>query len=68
VRPGDSLTVRWTVLESRESRSRPDRGFVRLLFEVLNQADRCVMTLTTPMMMAKRASETAAANARASRP
>jgi acyl dehydratase len=37
VRPGDTLTARVTVLESRRSRSKPDRGIVYSLIEVLNQ-------------------------------
>lgn len=55
VRPGDNLTVRRTVRETRVSKSRPDVGFVMLLFEVLNQAGQCVMTLTTPLMIRRRA-------------
>lgn len=37
VRPGDTLSVRITVLEARRSESKPDRGVVRGLIEVLNQ-------------------------------
>lgn len=44
VRPGDSLSVRVTVLEARRSRSRPDRGVVRSQCEVLNQRGEVVMT------------------------
>ncbi len=40
VRPGDRLTVRMTVLETSRSRSKPDRGVVTSLFEVLNQEKR----------------------------
>jgi len=43
VRPGDSLTVRVTVLETRKSDSRPDRGIVRSLVEVINQEGDIVM-------------------------
>jgi len=45
VRPGDELTVRVTVLETRRSRSKPDRGIVRSFVEVLNQKGEVVMTL-----------------------
>jgi len=45
VRPGDELSVRITVLESRRSRSKPDRGIVRSFIEVLNQNDEVVMTM-----------------------
>jgi acyl dehydratase len=44
VRPGDTLRVRVTVLETKRSRSKPDRGLVRGLVEVLNQNDELVMT------------------------
>ena len=54
VRPGDVLTVRRTVMETRVSKSRPGVGFVMFLMEVLNQTGRPVMTLTTPLMIARR--------------
>jgi acyl dehydratase len=44
VRPGDRLTVRMTVLETSRSRSKPDRGIVVSLFEVLNQDRKVVMS------------------------
>jgi len=43
--PGDELSVRVTVLESRRSESRPDRGIVRSFIEVLNQNRELVMSL-----------------------
>lgn len=42
VRPGDRLRMRVTVLESRPSRSRPDRGSLRFQWEVL-RLDRTVV-------------------------
>lgn len=45
VRPGDTLTVHATVQEARRSRSKPDRGLVHTLLEVLNQNGDVVMTL-----------------------
>ena len=45
VRPGDRLRVRVTVLEANRSRSKPDRGMVRSLVEVLNQNGDVVMSL-----------------------
>jgi len=45
VRPGDVLSVRVTVLEARRSQSKPDRGLVRALMEVLNQRREVVMSL-----------------------
>jgi acyl dehydratase len=44
VRPGDTLSARLTVLETAASRSKPDRGIVRTLMEVLNQHGEIVMT------------------------
>ena len=51
VRPGDRLRVR--VQETVPSRSRPDRGMVRLLIEVLNQHAEVVMT-TRGMLLFRR--------------
>ena len=43
--PGDQLSVRATVMEARRSESRPDRGIVRTLIEVLNQKREVVMSM-----------------------
>lgn len=45
VRPGDTLRIRVTVTEARRSRSKPDRGIVRTLIEVLNQRGETVSTM-----------------------
>ena len=57
IRPGDQLTLRATVVEARVSRSRPDMGFVRFMFELVNQTGKPAMTLVTSMMMGRRSSE-----------
>ncbi len=44
VRPGDRLKVRSTITEARRSRSKPDRGLVRVRHEALNQRDEVVMS------------------------
>ncbi|GAA3546896.1 MaoC family dehydratase [Nocardioides daeguensis] len=54
VRPGDSLSVRFTVTESRPSASKPDRGVVHCLVETLNQDGDVVMTLRGAMFFARR--------------
>jgi acyl dehydratase len=54
VRPGDTLRIRVTVLETAPSRTRPDRGMVRTLIEVLNQKDEAVMTLKPMNIIARR--------------
>ena len=45
VRPGDAVRIRVTVLDATRSRSKPDRGIVRTLVEVLNQDAEIVMSL-----------------------
>ncbi len=45
VRPGDVLSVRVTVLEATRSRSKPDRGVVRGVADVLNQDGETVMSM-----------------------
>jgi acyl dehydratase len=45
VRPGDRLRIRVSIVETRRSRSKPDRGVVRTFVEVLNQAEEVVMSL-----------------------
>jgi acyl dehydratase len=54
VHPGDVLRIRVTVLEAAPSRSRPDRGMVRTLVEVLNQKDEVVMSLKPMNIIARR--------------
>ena len=45
VRPDDELRIRVRILEASRSRSKPDRGMVRTLVEVLNQSEEVVMSL-----------------------
>jgi acyl dehydratase len=54
VRPGDVLSVRLSVLEATRSRSKPDRGVVRTLCEVLNQNREVVMSLKAMNIIASR--------------
>lgn len=54
VRPGDTLSVRATVIETRLSRSKPDRGIVHTLFEVLNQRREVVMSVKAMNMLRAR--------------
>jgi acyl dehydratase len=56
VRPGDRLHVRAVVLEARRSRSKPDRGIVRTMLEVVNQDGDIVMTaIATNFVLARHA-------------
>ena len=43
VRPGDTLRVRATVVESRRSLSKPDRGIIKTMIEASNEDGRAVM-------------------------
>jgi acyl dehydratase len=54
VRPGDVLRVRVSVLEATRSRSKPDRGVVRTLMEVLNQHGEVAMSLKAMNIIACR--------------
>ena len=45
VRPGDELSVRVTILETKRSRSKPDRGIVNSFIEVINQNLDVVMSM-----------------------
>jgi acyl dehydratase len=55
VRPGDTIRTIVEVLETRESRSRPDRGSVRLGFTVVNQRDETVLTYQAITILRKKA-------------
>ncbi len=43
VRPGDRLSLRVEVVECRRSRTRPDRGLVRVLARLINQDGETVL-------------------------
>lgn len=55
VRPGDELTLTWTVVETRASASKPDRGIMRVRQELRNQRDEVVMSLVSIMFIRSRA-------------
>ena len=54
VRPGDELRARVTVLETRPSKSKPDRGLVRSGIEVLNQDGDVVCGMTALNFLLRR--------------
>jgi acyl dehydratase len=54
LRPGTNLRVRMKVLEARASKSRPDMGLVRMTFEMIDDADAVLTTMTTTLMMGRR--------------
>ena len=59
VRPGDTLFPRAIVLETRLSRSKPDRGVLRFRVEVSNQAGELVMTMVGVGIVGRRPSSSA---------
>ena len=54
VRPGDTLRTVAQVLEKRPSESKPDRGVLRMGYEVMNQEDAVVMTFVTTHIFRRR--------------
>lgn len=58
VRPGDRIHARATVIATRRSATKPDRGFVTLLQEGVNQADETVVTYEGVAIFQTRASLT----------
>ena len=54
VRPGDVLHLRVTVLDKKRSASKPDRGIMRVLTEVLNQANEVVLRMILLNILALR--------------
>jgi acyl dehydratase len=55
VRPGDALSVEVEILEVTPSRSKPDRGSVRLTYRCTNQKSETVMTMTARVLFLRRA-------------
>ncbi|RJR25903.1 MAG: MaoC family dehydratase [Desulfobacteraceae bacterium] len=54
VRPGDTLSLRVTVTDTKRSRSKPDRGILQSYCETLNQHDEVVMTMKAVNLLACR--------------
>jgi len=54
LRPGTRIRVRSTVIEKRESKSRPEMGLVKFMFEVLDDAEATLTTLSTTLMFGRR--------------
>lgn len=54
VRPGDTLRLKTTVLETRASVSRPEMGTVRSRAEVYNQRGELVMHMSAITMLRRR--------------
>lgn len=54
VRPGDELKVRFEVTETIPSRSKPDRGTIKVSYSVENQKGEVVMTMRAAGLIGKR--------------
>jgi acyl dehydratase len=54
VRPGDSLKLSIKVLETRPSRSKPDRGIVRARVEAINQRHQVALSMIVVSFLGRR--------------
>jgi acyl dehydratase len=54
LRPGATIRIRSTILETRASNSRPEMGLVRFLFEVIDESDTAMTTMRTTLMLGRR--------------
>ncbi|MEK7700997.1 MAG: MaoC family dehydratase [candidate division NC10 bacterium] len=54
VRPGDTLALRMTILETIPSRTKLDRGLVRSLMEMRNQRGEIVLTIRGLSLLGRR--------------
>jgi acyl dehydratase len=54
LRPGTQIRVRATVLDRRVSNSRPEMGFVKFQYEVIDEQDAVLTTLVSSTMVARR--------------
>jgi acyl dehydratase len=54
VRPGDELHAKSEILEVRPSKSRPDRGMLRVRTTTYNQKDEPVMAFTGNLLVPRR--------------
>ena len=53
VRPGDTVHTEVEVIETRPSRSRSDRGIVRLRYTAVNQRGETVMVMVVPQIVSR---------------
>jgi len=54
VLPGDTIRSHCTVVEVSPSRSKPDRGILKVAFDVRNQRDETVLTYTIIAMLRRK--------------
>jgi acyl dehydratase len=58
VRAGTALTLRVTVIDKRESKSRPDMGLARLLCELVDETGTPLAQQTSTLLVGRRLPET----------
>jgi acyl dehydratase len=54
LRPGTTVRVRTTVLDTRASGSRPEMGLTKFMMEVLDDGDAIIASLTTTLLFRRR--------------
>ena len=54
LRPGTQVRLRTTVLETRSSKSRPEMGLTRIRYDLIDETDTVITTLTSTMMLGRR--------------
>jgi acyl dehydratase len=54
LRPGTQVRLRMTVLDTRSSKSRPEMGLTRIRYDLIDDADVVITTLTSTMMLGRR--------------
>jgi len=62
LRPGDTLRIRVTILETRPSRSKRDRGIVRARVEAVNQKDDLLLSMIVVSFLGRREKASATAS------
>ena len=55
LRPGTEIRVRATALDTRVSASRPESGFVKFRFDLIDEQDAVIASLTCSQMLGRRA-------------
>jgi acyl dehydratase len=59
LRPGTQVRVRVTVLDTRASKSRPEMGLTRFRYDMIDEADAVIVSMTVPTMFGRRQPGTA---------
>jgi acyl dehydratase len=59
LRPGTQIRVRVTVLDTRASKSRPEMGLTRFRYDMIDEADAVIVSMTVPTMFGRRQPGTA---------